>query len=63
MNLSHVERYFSDFLSHMETSDNPFNLDGYKNKDNGDEMTGKLNYPENLFVIGTVNIDENDIYV
>lgn len=58
MNLSHVERYFSDFLSHMETSDNPFNLDGYKNKDNGDEMTGKLNYPENLFVIGTVNIDE-----
>lgn len=23
MNLSHVERYFSDFLSHMETPDNP----------------------------------------
>lgn len=49
MNLSHVERYFADFLSHMETPDTPFEMDGY----------GKiLEYPENLFVIGTVNIDE-----
>ncbi len=56
MNLSHVERYFSDFLSHMETPDNPFELDGYRNKEN--EEAGKLPYPENLFVIGTVNIDE-----
>lgn len=58
MNLSHVERYFSDFLSHMETPDNPFELDGYRNTDDEDETTGKLPYPENLFVIGTVNIDE-----
>ncbi|MEO2261725.1 AAA family ATPase [Dorea sp. YH-dor228] len=58
MNLSHVERYFSDFLSHMETPDNPFEIDGYRNKDDEDESTGKLPYPENLFVIGTVNIDE-----
>ncbi len=58
MNLSHVERYFSDFLSHMETPDNPFELDGYRNTDDEDEATGKLPYPENLFVIGTVNIDE-----
>ena len=50
MNLSHVERYFSDFLSHMETIDNDFELDGYINN--------KLPYPKNLFVIGTVNIDE-----
>ena len=56
MNLSHVERYFSDFLSHMETPDNPFELEGYRNED--DEVTGKLPYPKNLFVIGTVNIDE-----
>lgn len=49
MNLSHVERYFSDFLSHMETPDTPFELDGYE---------GKIDYPENLFVVGTVNIDE-----
>lgn len=58
MNLSHVERYFSDFLSHMETPDNPFELDGYKNKDDEEEPSGKLPYPDNLFVIGTVNIDE-----
>ena len=49
MNLSHVERYFSDFLSHMEIPDSTFELDGYE---------GKLKFPDNLFVIGTVNIDE-----
>ena len=49
MNLSHVERYFADFLSHMETPDLNFVLDGYP---------GKVKYPENLFVVGTVNIDE-----
>jgi len=49
MNLSHVERYFSDFLSHMETPDNPFSMDGYG---------GDLEFPDNLFVVGTVNIDE-----
>lgn len=49
MNLSHVERYFSDFLSHMETPDSLFELDGYE---------GTLRFSENLFVVGTVNIDE-----
>lgn len=49
MNLSHVERYFSDFLSHMEMPDVPFELDGY---------AGNPEYPKNLFVVGTVNIDE-----
>ena len=49
MNLSHVERYFADFLSHMETPDLKFVLDGYP---------GIVKYPENLFVVGTVNIDE-----
>lgn len=49
MNLCHVERYFSDFLSHMETPDTPFELEGY---------TRRLDYPENMFVVGTVNIDE-----
>ena len=58
MNLSHVERYFSDFLSHMETPDNPFELDGYGNNGDETDSTGKLPYPDNLFVIGTVNIDE-----
>lgn len=49
MNLSHVERYFSDFLSHMETEDSCLILDGYD---------GQLEFPCNLFVVGTVNIDE-----
>lgn len=54
MNLSHVERYFADFLSHMETPELPFVIDGYSEG----EAMGKLKYPSNLFVIGTVNIDE-----
>lgn len=49
MNLSHVERYFSDFLSHMERTGSLLEIDGYP---------GKLKYPDNLFVVGTVNIDE-----
>ena len=49
MNLSQVERYFSDFLSHMEIPDLPFKIDGYDND---------LKYPSNLFITGTVNIDE-----
>ena len=48
MNLSHVERYFSDFLSKMETPGDPFEIDHY----------GTLRFPENLFITGTVNIDE-----
>jgi len=54
MNLSHVERYFADFLSHMETPELPFILDGYAKEGE----TGLVKYPNNLFVIGTVNIDE-----
>lgn len=55
MNLSHVERYFSDFLSKMELLDYTkpaekvyFDITGY----------GKLELPKNLFITGTVNIDE-----
>ena len=48
MNLSHVERYFADFLSHMEMPDSVMKIDGY----------GELRFPANLFVTGTVNIDE-----
>ncbi|MBE6500352.1 MAG: hypothetical protein E7Z80_07420 [Methanobrevibacter thaueri] len=48
MNLSHVERYFADFLSAIES---------------GEEIplygTNKtLILPNNLFIIGTVNVDE-----
>ena len=55
MNLSHVERYFSDFLSVMESKEKiPLYADG--NLDNG--IPSKLEVPANLFIIGTVNIDE-----
>ena len=48
MNLSHVERYFSDFLSAIESGEE---IPLY-----GTNETLKL--PENLFIIGTVNVDE-----
>jgi energy-coupling factor transporter ATP-binding protein EcfA2 len=56
MNLSHVERYFADFLSVMESKDN-FKL----HSDKVNEKSGvphELSWPKNLFVVGTVNIDE-----
>ena len=48
MNLSHVERYFADFLSAIESGE-PIPLYG------NDE---DLEIPSNLFIIGTVNVDE-----
>lgn len=55
MNLSHVERYFADFLSVMESNEEIPLHDGVENK-NG--VPPKLKLPSNLFIIGTVNIDE-----
>lgn len=63
MNLSHVERYFADFLSAME-SNKPIPLYGcpkYKDSDNEvefNEEDKEIELPPNLFIIGTVNIDE-----
>ena len=55
MNLSHVERYFADFLSVMESNEEiPLFAEGAVN--NG--VPAKLNLSDNLFIIGTVNIDE-----
>lgn len=60
MNLSHIERYFADFLSSMESKE-PLKLhdsaESLKTED-GVSIPGKIAYPNNLFVIGTVNIDE-----
>ena len=61
MNLAHVERYFADFLSGMETGQPCL-----PNLERGDDghyrlipgADPKLPMPSNLFVIGTVNIDE-----
>ena len=47
MNLSHVERYFADFLSAIES--------GEKIPLYGEE---ELTLPQNLFIVGTVNVDE-----
>lgn len=57
MNLSHVERYFADFLSAMESGEAISLHDGDEN-DLWDGVPGKLKIPKNLFVIGTVNVDE-----
>jgi 5-methylcytosine-specific restriction protein B len=59
MNLSHVERYFADFLSVME-SDEEFMLYSGKLRRSSDgiDVPNKISWPQNLFVIGTVNIDE-----
>ena len=64
MNLSHVERYFSDFLSTMEQTDASLGLhkegEGKLLRFEGDkhQVPHRIEYPKNLFVIGTVNIDE-----
>lgn len=55
MNLSHVERYFADFLSAMESGE-PIFLHTIDNKDL--TIPHKIKLPKNLFIIGTVNIDE-----
>ena len=69
MNLSHVERYFSDFLSIMEskkidaeasTIKLHANKDGMPSTDGnvGGKVEQRIQWPDNLFVVGTVNIDE-----
>jgi len=56
MNLSHVERYFADFLSVMESNEPIHLFDDKTQVANG--VPAKLIVPANLFIIGTVNIDE-----
>ena len=55
MNLSHVERYFADFLSVMESKEE-IPLYAEETVQNG--VPAILKVPSNLFIIGTVNIDE-----
>lgn len=59
MNLSHVERYFADFLSIMESDDRINLYTGNERIDlEGNPITNEIYWPKNLFIIGTVNIDE-----
>ncbi|MGN0854032.1 MAG: McrB family protein [Kiritimatiellia bacterium] len=59
MNLSYVERYFADFLSAMESSGTIKLYDG-KNRtaSDGTPIPATIPFPKNLFVIGTMNVDE-----
>lgn len=54
MNLSHVERYFADFLSVMESNGKISLHPGQS----WDGIPPQIYLPKNLFIIGTVNIDE-----
>lgn len=61
MNLAHVERYFSDFLSGVESRDAV--LPNLRQTDDGEWRLASLAekripLPRNVFVIGTVNVDE-----
>ncbi|MER2218891.1 McrB family protein [Methylobacterium brachiatum] len=55
MNLSHVERYFSDFLSAMESREDIV-LHGGPGAREG--IPKSLPFPSNLFLVGTINVDE-----
>jgi 5-methylcytosine-specific restriction protein B len=60
MNLAHVERYFADVLSGMESATdvlpNVHLLEGEWRITDPDRP--KIPFPKNLWVVGTVNIDE-----
>ena len=55
MNLSYVERYFADFLSAMESHQE---IPLWKKDSDKDATPEKINLPKNLFVVGTINVDE-----
>lgn len=56
MNLSYVERYFADFLSALESHQEiPL---WEKPEDCDSEVPAKIALPKNLFIIGTINVDE-----
>lgn len=59
MNLSHVERYFADFLSVMESKDTLKLYSGSIRKHGNEDIPERIYWPKNLFIIGTVNIDES----
>ena len=60
MNLSHVERYFADFLSAMESGRPiPLHTSATPLKSpRGTDVPAELILPDNLFITGTVNVDE-----
>jgi len=58
MNLSHVERYFADVISSIESGELiHLHRDGERKAD-GVVVPKAVGLPKNLFIIGTVNVDE-----
>ncbi len=67
MNLARVEYYFSDFLSIIETrslkgksieSDCLLSNEKYGKDEYARKKYGEIRFPENLYIVGTVNMDE-----
>ncbi len=63
MNMSYVERYFADFLSAMESQEAIplWKKDKLAIGDKDvkwDDIPEKIKLPSNLFIIGTINVDE-----
>ncbi len=61
MNMSYVERYFADFLSAMESREKISLWDTEASDEAGAEIDGvpqRIDLPKNLFIIGTINVDE-----
>ena len=59
MNLSVVERYFADFLSAMESGEKIKLWDGNEKKtDKNKYIPASIELPKNVFIIGTINVDE-----
>ena len=61
MNLSQIEHWFAPFISLLEQDPDARELKLYSsnlNMKNGDEYPSSINIGENVFFIGTVNIDE-----
>ena len=61
MNLAHVERYFADVLSGMESAE-PCLPNLVKGEDGAWraqlDAPDRIPFPRNLFIVGTVNVDE-----
>jgi 5-methylcytosine-specific restriction enzyme B len=56
MNLARAEHYFAPFLSAMEGQDRKLTI--HSGRDPVDAIPPSIPWPENLFIIGTVNMDE-----
>lgn len=61
MNLARIEHYFADILSAMETrGDITLHSSGVPIEGStGGEVRAEVPFPANLFIIGTVNVDES----